>query len=87
MIKCARKKPSASCHELALKARTSKSTAQRILMRHGLNSYSVQNKSNRNDQQALRAKLRARKLYDQYLRGQDRCVVMDDKTYVVDDFK
>ena len=31
--------------------------------------------------------LGGRKLYDEFLRGKNRCVIMDDETYVIADFK
>lgn len=83
----AKKKPNSTLRELAKKTGISKSTVQRVLVKTGLKSYSVQKTANRNDQQAARAKLRARKLYDQLLRGQNHCIVMDDETYVFADFK
>lgn len=84
---CVKKKPNATVREIAQKTGISKSTVQRILVKSGLKSYCVQKTANRNDTQASKAKKRARKLYDKYLRGQSRCVVMDDETYVVADFK
>lgn len=83
----ATRKPNSTVRELSQKTGTSKSNVHRILKKRGLNAYRVQKCANRNDLQATRAKTRARKLYDQYLRGRDRCIIMDDETYVVADFK
>lgn len=54
--------------------------------RGGLRSSKVQKVANRSEEQQLRAKTRARKLYDNFL-TKFSCVVMDDETYCKADFK
>lgn len=87
VVRYCRKKPNATEREMAQKFGVSHSWIHKVLKRNGLRSFHVQKTANRNDQQAQRAKTRARKLYDEFLRSQKRCVVMDDETYVVADFK
>ena len=58
-----------------------------MLVSNGLKSCIVQKHANRNDIQTAKAKKRAKKLYDNYLRGKNQCIVMDDETYVIGDFK
>lgn len=87
VIRYATNKPNATLREIAQKYGCSHTWVDKVLKRNGLRSFAVQKAANRNDQQAQRAKTRARKLYDEFLRGQKRCVVMDDETYVVADFR
>lgn len=86
VVKYAEKYPNSSVRLIALKLDTSKSWVQKVLRINGLRSYKVQKSTNRSDQQARRAKVRSRKLYDTLLRGQNRCILMDDESYVVSDF-
>lgn len=83
----ANQNPSCSVRKLAMKFQISKSWVQKVFHRNKLKAYRTQKAANRNDQQAAKAKSRARKLYEKYLAGQDRCVVMDAETYCVADFK
>lgn len=82
-----RKNPGATERKIAQKFKVSKSWVHKVLRLSGLKAYKVQKTANCNDQQAARAKTRARKLYDEYIRGKKRCVAMDDGTYVIADFK
>lgn len=82
-----RQNPNSTERELAQKFKISKTWVNKVLRSSGLNAYKIQKSANRNDQQAARAKTRARRLYDQYLRGKNQCIVMDDETYCVADFK
>lgn len=87
VIKFVKKKPTATEREMAQKYGVSQSWIHKVVVSSGLKAFRVQKKANRNDQQALRAKRRARKLYDRYLRGKKSCVILDDETYCVADFK
>lgn len=87
VINYVKKKPNATEREMALKFGVSPSWIRKVLLLANLKAFHVQKYANRNDQQSARAKTRSRKLYDQYLRGKKRCVVMDDETYVVADFR
>ena len=81
------RKPNSTVRELAAKFEVSKSLVQKNLTVRNLRSFQVQKSTNRTDQQAARAKSRSRRLCDKFLRGQKKCVVMDDETYVVLDFR
>lgn len=81
------KKPNATEREIAQKFNVSKTWVNKVLHLSGLKAYKIQKAANRSDQQAIRAKTRARKLYDVYIRGKARCIILDDETYVVADFK
>lgn len=87
VIRYANKNPNASLREMSEKFSCSRSWVHKVLKLNNLKAYHVQKCANRNDQQALRAKTRARKLYDGYFSGKKRCVVMDDETYVIADFQ
>lgn len=87
VVKYSKKNPNASIREMSQKFSASRSWVHKVLVSNNLKAYRVQKCANRNDQQALRAKSRARKLYDDYLRGKKRCIVMDDESYVIADFK
>ena len=52
----------------------------------GMKSFKVKTVPNRSDKQNVTAKTRARKLYSEYL-TKFSCVIMDDETYVLKDFK
>lgn len=86
VVRYAEKRPNATEREMALKFMTSKTTVHRICEKNKLKAFKVQKSTNRTDQQAQRAKTRARKLYDHMLRGENRCIVMDDETYVIGNF-
>lgn len=86
LVKYVEKNPNKSEREMAIKFNMSKSWIHKMLVKHNLRSFKVQKSVNRTDQQAQRAKTRARNLYDTLLRGKKRCVVMDDESYVVADF-
>lgn len=87
IVRTVERKPTSTVRELGVKFGVSKSLVQKILTARNLRAFRVQKSTNRTDQQAARAKSRSRKLYDKFLRGQKRCVVMDDETYVVLDFQ
>jgi transposase len=78
--------PNLSVREVARKIGKSAGFVQNSKKRSGLKSYKVKKVPNRSDKQNLTAKTRARKLYTEYL-TKFSCVVMDDETYVVEDFK
>ena len=81
------KHPNSSERELAQKYQVSSGWIRKVMRVNDLTAYKIQKSANRNDQQAARAKTRALRLYDLYLRGKNQCVVMDDETYCVADFK
>lgn len=87
VVMYAQRKPSATLREIGCKFTVSHTWVRKVLLRNGLKAYTVQKHANRNDVQAIKAKKRARKLYDNLLRGRNQCIVMDDETYVVGDFK
>ena len=64
--------------ELALKYQVSGGWIHKVMRANNLTAYKIQKSANRNDQQAARAKKRARRLYERYLRGKNHCVVMAD---------
>ena len=54
--------------------------------RQGMKSFKVKTVPNRNDKQNVTTKTRARESYHKYL-TKFSCVIMDDETYVLDEFK
>lgn len=87
VITATQRHPNYSFREIAQKFGVSHSLVAKVLRRGGMKSYKVQKHANRNDDQAQRAKTCARKLYDKRLRGKDVCIIMDDETFVVGDFR
>lgn len=87
VINHVRRKPNDSLRHLASKFGMSHHWVSKVLQRHGLHTYKVQKHANRNDAQCQSAKTRSRRLYDNFLRGKNTCIVMDDETYVIADFK
>lgn len=87
VITYVQRKPSLSLRYLASKFGVSHTWVAKVLKSRGLRAYKVQKYANRNDTQAKTAKTRSRKLYDQFLRGKNQCIIMDDETYVIADFK
>lgn len=81
-----KRNPNLSIRTVARKIGMSAGFVQKSKLRSGLRSYKVKKVPNRNDAQNLTAKTRARKLYYDYL-TKFECVVMDDETYVLEDFK
>lgn len=82
-----KKIPSASYRQVGQKYGVSQTFVQKVIRKGGLNTYKVQKCPNRNDVQAKKAKIRARKLYESKLAGRKICIIVDDETYVVEDFK
>lgn len=78
--------PNLSIRTVARKIGMSPGFVQKSKQRLGLKSYKVKTVPNRNDKQNLAAKSRARRLYCEYL-TKFSCVVMDDETYVLEDFQ
>lgn len=79
-------KPNISIRTVARKIKMSPGFVQKSRQRQGLRSFKVKTVPNRNDKANLTAKTRARKLYCELL-TKFSCVVMDDETYVLEDFK
>lgn len=78
--------PKISSRDVAKKVQMSQSYVQKVKTRAGLRSYKAQAAPDRNAQQNLTAKRRARKLYDNFL-TKFKCIVLDDETYIKADFK
>lgn len=79
--------PGLSDSDRGIRYGVSPSTGRRIRQNAGYKSYKVIKQPNRNDKQSLKAKTRARKLYQNILTKIDGCVCMDDETYVKCDFR
>lgn len=86
VIKQFKRNPNISVRDVANKLATSSTTVHRIKSRAGLKTFKVQKAANRSDEQEIRAKTRARKLYEQFLTKYS-CIVMDDETYCKADFQ
>lgn len=80
------KHPNLSVRNVARKVGKSKSYVQKVKQRHGLKAYKVKKVPNRDDKQNFNAKSRAKVLYTQLLQ-KFSCTIMDDETYVLEDFK
>lgn len=80
-----KKNPRLSLRKVAIKARSSKSTVDRVKKKAGLKSYKVQKVPDRNAVKNTEAKTRAKKLYSDYF-SNSFCCIMDDETYVLADF-
>jgi hypothetical protein len=87
VLKSVRKNPGLSDSDRAQRYKTSRSNIQNIRSRAGLKSYRAIKNPNRNDKQNLTAKSRARLLYKQVMTKFRGCILMDDETYVKNDFK
>ena len=72
--------------KLAKKLSTTKSMVRRVKLNSGLKTFKVQKVPDRTPEKEKVAKSRARKLYTNFFRKYD-CCVMDGETYVVADFK
>ena len=86
MKKILQKRPDLSVRTVARKTKMSSTFVHTSKHRQGMKSFKVKTVSNRNDKQNVMAKTRARKLYREYL-TKFSCVIMDDETYVLEDFK
>ena len=80
------KRPDLSVRTVARKTKMSPTFVQSSKHRQGMKSFKVKTVPNHNDKQNVTAKTRARKLYREYL-TKFSCVIMDDETYVLEDFK
>lgn len=80
------KNPNLSVRNVARKVGKSKSYVQKVKQRQGLKTYKVKKVPNRDDKQNFTAKIRAKELYTKFLQNFS-CVIMDDETYVVEDFR
>lgn len=87
VLMSSKRNPNKSLRDIASNFGVSHTWVAKVLRRNGIKTYKVQKHANRNDVQAKRAKTRARKLYDNQLRGKNVCIIMDDETYVVGDFR
>jgi transposase len=79
--------PGLSDNDRAEKYKTSRTNVQNIRSRAGWKSYRAIKQPNRNDKQNLRAKQRAGLLLKNVLTKFRGCILMDDETYVKNDFK
>ena len=80
------KRPDLSVRTVARKTKMSPTFVHTSKHRQGMKSFKVKTVPNRNNKQNVTAKTRARKLYREYL-TKFSCVIMDDETYVLKDFK
>lgn len=71
-----------SVREISRKLRVSVGTVQNIKKRNNIKTYKKQKSPKRSADQRVRAKKRSGKLYKQLLQGKNRCILMDDETYV-----
>ena len=71
---------------MAIKTKISSTFVHTSKHRQGMKSFKVKTVPNRNDKQNVTAKTLARKLYREHL-TEFSCVIMDDETYVLEDFK
>lgn len=78
--------PNLSTRDVAKKVNSSKWFVQQTMKRAGLRVFKVRKAPNRTDKQNTVAKLRARKLYREWL-VKPGCLVMDDETYIKADTK
>jgi transposase len=76
---------SVSTRDLAKKFKTSIGMIQRIKARNSLKTYKKRKVPKKSVEQQSRAKTRARKLYERILENSNRCILMDDETYVKQD--
>lgn len=87
VLKSIRNNPGLSIRDQTKKFKTSASNNFNIRSRHGYKSIRAIKQPNRNDKQNLVAKNGACRLYDEVLTKFDRCILMDDQTYVKIDLK
>ena len=80
------KRSDLSVRTVARKTKMSSTFVHTSKNRQGMVSFKVKTVPNRNDKQSVTATTRARKLYREYLK-KFSCVIMDDDTYVLEDFK
>lgn len=81
------RKPSSSERDIADSLNTSKSTVHRYKRHLGLRSFIAQKAAGRSESDDKVVRKRARKLYTDFLTTLDGCIIMDDETYVKNDFK
>lgn len=79
--------PNRSLRYVAQKFGTNLSFVFRAKKKSGLRSYCVEKHPRRDEKGRAKAKLRARKLYDQFLTKNEGCLVMDDESYIFADFQ
>ena len=87
VVKTVKRKPNTSIRELSSKRGLSATWVREVLAIRNLQGFRVQKSVNRTAQQDQRTKTRSGRLYDWFLHNKKMCVVMDDETYVVVDFK
>lgn len=85
VVEYIRKNPSASTRDLAKQFNTSIGMIQRIKVRNSLKTYKKQKVPKKSLVQQVRAKTRARKLYNRILENKDGCILIDDETYAKED--
>lgn len=73
---------SMSVRLIAKKSGLCAATIQKIKKRHNMKTYKKQKTPKRSQDQQKRAKIRSGKLYSKILENPDRCILMDDETYV-----
>lgn len=71
-----------SVREIAKKLDISVGTVQNIKKRNNIKTYKKQRAPKRTDSQKTSSKIRSRNLYDVLLQKPNRCILMDDETYV-----
>lgn len=82
MFSSTKKKKSISNREVAKKTKTSQSTVQRVKKHNHLRTYKKQKRPKRSEEQAARAKTRSGRLYKILVENPNRCILMDDETYI-----
>lgn len=81
------RKKEISIRDCAKKCGTSLAMVQRAKARNFLKTYRKQKCPKRSNIQADSVRTRARKLYNEILNNQEMCIIMDDETYVKQDYK
>lgn len=82
-----KRNPNRSLQFWATKFGVSKSYVFKIKKNSGLKSFLIQKAPGRDEKDEKKARKRARKLYDSYLRKNKNCLIVDDETYVHADFR
>lgn len=82
-----KRKPGVSNRDLEKSLKISSRSIRRIKKENNIKTFKCQKAPHRNDAQHAKAKSRARKLYDEILSSNKRCILIDDETKVKADFK
>lgn len=82
VLELLKQKKTLSVRQMARKAGVSIGTIQNIKKRNNIKTYKKQKIAKRSTAQQQRAKQRSRNLYNVLLKEKNRCILMDDETYV-----